>query len=630
MARKLKTKQAVHRYLESGQELSSSAASDIEKMLSSSDSDTSGSSLVRRRRGMRDILRKSYDKILKHGLNDENVNTSTLNSNKSKHCIKSQCTVTETNELKSPDIQTDTVHAKVDIVNTPIAQKNTDCKYDKKPETTKTTHKRYLMHHLLDKAKRLKAHRTRRRSLRPNVKKKFRKRYIYPSSKKHSKNMQKRTRSSHKSEIHQNELRQKSWRKSKMFSKESESKSETKSDPVCQTPHTSSDIKESLEPKHSFASGRKKKASYCAPSTKSALGCSTSQMPSSSDNIPKPKHSLAVGRKRFILPSVSARSSRKIIPRKRYIDELEQSPNKILDEDSHGSRSSLSGSSEAISAMDGESSPDDTQPEVPSHNSKKKIGLLDQPLVVEGKRPWKPSLKVQMKLSEMNCDYPFALKKNIDGSSGTSSGSFKDIIKPDMVSKYAEKMAQKPKEKPLKVVESSKKSSNIKCDPERTENDSSDALEDGKKPEDKLEKVAAKIEKILKSQWEGRLKNSKENSSKKLSSQIVAQWKTEQQQRCSNQRRTKNILRKARLQLKRKNLNLRTRQSVKQTSPSSIIAPTLNAQSLFEKAQSNSSGVSFVDQKDVPSKATLCKFFEIILSSKPFYISFPFNEFILL
>lgn len=589
MARALKTKAAIQQYLETNQEPSSSAASDIEKIFSSSDSDTTTPSFVRRRRGMRDIIRRSYDKMLKHGLQDDHVHKNNLYSNKSKSCIKLDHNVKKSMDNQTVVLQDKTDLVKNDNVNIPVIPANDDKLCEPSGTNPKPTEKKYLMKHLLSKAKRLQSHRG-RRSVKPNVKKKFKRRFAYPTSRRYSKTIKRKTRSNFRNEVKKSELQCKSFCKNK-----SDTKLDSKTISASSS-QTQSEKQLISESKQSSSSSRKRMISPSGSGIQTVFEQSQTH---SNKGIAKPKHSLAVGRKRFILPSMSARSSRKIIPRRRYIDESEQFSNKTVDEDSHESRSSLSGSSEAISAMDGESSPDDTQPENEHpQSSLKKVGLLDQPLVVEGKRPWKPSLKIQMKLSEMNPDYPFALKKSMDGSSGTSSGSFKDIIKPDMVSKYAEKMAQKPKEKPLKILEGTKKLPMRRIESEKAENDSSDVFED-KKTEDKLEKVAAKIEKILKSQWEGRLKN----SSKKLSSQIMAQWKTEQQQRTSNQRRTKNILRKARLQIKKR--NLRTRQSAKESPV--IIVQDINAQPFASKVQTSLPGLSSVEEMDVPNPNLLCK-----------------------
>ncbi|GBL83584.1 Histone-lysine N-methyltransferase 2A [Araneus ventricosus] len=521
VAIKLKQKEAIQRFLDSSNELSSPPTSEIDRLLSSSDSDTSTYS-VRRERGMRNIVRKSYDKMIKEGLSKSNVHSNntvyvekTPQSSKPKSFAKQNAPLEARLRSESPVEQTNSVN---------ICKSKNDTQVDSNlPSDNKVSGKTSIVKHLLEKAKnQVKTRRRRRRNMRPTVQKKFRNRYIYPSKCKYS-NLRKKLPTTEEDGSLKNKLRKKSLK--------------------------------SLE----------------HPVSKNDLGLeSNSPVKLEKGTLKgKPKRSFP-RRKRFVLPSMSARSSRKIIPRKRYLDEYELPFKKAVDEDSQCSRSSLSGSSETISAMDGGSSPEDTQMEDSRYSKKlqKKVGLLDRPLVVEGKRQWKPSLKVQMKLSEMN--YEFGLKKNDDSSgTGTSSGSFKDIIKPDMVSKYAEKMAQKPKDRPFKILESFKKSSlhSVKSEPEKADY-SSDNMDDDKKPEDKLEKVAAKIEKLLKSQWEGRLKESSLQSSVKMPTKLessVAQWKSEQQQRTSSQRRTKNIIRKARLQLKKKNLNLRTRKSDKDT-----------------------------------------------------------------
>ncbi|KAF8774197.1 Histone-lysine N-methyltransferase 2A like protein [Argiope bruennichi] len=522
VANKSKQKEAIRRFLDSSNEFSSPPTSEIDRLLSSSDSDTSTYS-VRRERGMRNIVRKSYDKMIKEGLSKSNVHSNntvyvdkTPQSSKPKPFARQNISLEARFRSELPVEQSNPVN---------IYKSKSDNQIDTNlPSDNKASGKTSIVRHLLEKAKhQVKTRRRRRRTMRPTVQRKFQNRYIYPSKCKYS-NLRKKL----------------------------------------------STVEEDRSPKNKL-----RKKSFEHPVSKNDLG------PESNSSVKLERETLKdkskrsfPRRKRFILPSMSARSSRKIIPRKRYLDEYELPLKKTVDEDSQCSRSSLSGSSETISAMDGGSSPEDTQMEDSRYSKKlqKKVGLLDRPLVVEGKRQWKPSLKVQMKLSEMNYEYPFGLKKNDDSSgTGTSSGSFKDIIKPDMVSKYAEKMAQKPKDRPFKILESFKKSSShsVKSEPEKAE-DSSDNMDDDKKPEDKLEKVAAKIEKLLKSQWEGRLKESSLQSSVKMPTKLesVTQWKSEQQQRTSSQRRTKNIIRKARLQLKKKNLNLRTRKSDKDTSVS--------------------------------------------------------------
>ncbi|XP_054717366.1 uncharacterized protein LOC129226762 [Uloborus diversus] len=568
VALKLKQKRALHRYLESNQELSSSGASEIERILSS-DSDSSSSSSSRQKKGMRDVIRKPCDKLIKGKLEEPHIHNNITNHEQSKQCIKSKCNVKKA--LETFNSQPEPRLTGKELPNLPAPKTENHSKIDSDLQgKSKASKKKTLLRHLLEKTKHeVKVRRRRKRSMRPNVKKKFRKNLMYSSRNKYSPNLRK-TVAADLNPSSQIRLRQKSW-----STKIADAKSVITSD---QTSNATSLPKPEI----------------------------TKVVHSS-----KSKRSLTVGRKRFVLPSMSARSSRKIIPRRRYMDEYDQPRQRALDEESQGSRSSLSGSSEAISAMDGGSSPDDSRFSEDGRilNSKKKVGILDRPLIVEGKRPWKPSLKVQMKLSEMKLDYPFALKKNIDGSSGTSSGSFKDIIKPDMVSKYAEKMAQKPKEKPLKLVENVKKNFplNAKSEPDGGDCDNSDALEDSKKPEDKLEKVAAKIEKLLKSQWEGRLKDStvkpSTNVPPKFESDVV-HWKNEQQQQLScNQKRTKSLLRKARLQLKRRNLNLRTRQSDKQANLNvAAEIKDVNSQVFPKNSQSILPSLSVSEQMDVPSK----------------------------
>lgn len=74
-----------------------------------------------------------------------------------------------------------------------------------------------------------------------------------------------------------------------------------------------------------------------------------------------------------------------------------------------------------------------------------KMGLFEQPLIVEGKRPWKPSLKVQMKLSDMSYDQKRILK-NVDNGSGSntlsSESSSKEVIRKD-ISKYTDQIVNK-------------------------------------------------------------------------------------------------------------------------------------------------------------------------------------------
>ncbi|GIY02386.1 hypothetical protein CEXT_389471 [Caerostris extrusa] len=559
VAQKSKQKEAIQRLFESSNGLSSPATSEIDKLCSSSDSDTSTFS-IRQERGMRNIVRKSYDKMIKDGLKS-NVSSDTVCNDRASQCSKPklsgrQSSQSETRLKTQPSMeQMSTVYKNLNKSKSNIL---TDSNLS---SGNKMLKKNSLVRHLLEKAKHQgKSRRGRRKNMQPTLQKKFRKHYIYQTS------MRKKIPTIEKDESIENKMRKKSSRS-----------------------------------EHSIA--------------QNVLNFENNNSVNVERRILKPKLKRSFsGHKRFILPSMSARSSRKIIPRKRYIDEYDLCGRKMQDEDSHCSRSSLSGSSETISAMDGGSSPEDTQIEDSRYSKKyqKKIGLLDRPLVIEGKRQWKPSLKVQMKLSEMNYEYPFGLKKNDDSSgTGASSGSFKDIIMPDMVSKYAEKMAQKPKDRPFKILESFKKSAShsVKSEPEKAE--SSDDMDDDRKPEDKLEKVAAKIEKLLKSQWEGRLKESSLHSSAKMPSKFdsAAQWKNEHQQRTSTQKRTKNIIRKARLQLKKKNLNLRARKSNKDFPLSNDDVKNKdvkNKPGFSEKTASAVPKLPIVNQSDVPSKNLSC------------------------
>ncbi|XP_064470596.1 histone-lysine N-methyltransferase 2A-like isoform X2 [Ornithodoros turicata] len=168
--------------------------------------------------------------------------------------------------------------------------------------------------------------------------------------------------------------------------------------------------------------------------------------------------------KGFQLPAISARSSRKIIPRKRYLEDSE--------EEIPSQRRRKMQSAEVNNELaTGVTPPTESK----EHDDSPKVGLLEQPLVVQGKRPWKPSLKVQLRLSETNLGVPLP---SAGRDSQSSSDSCHDSIKRDMVSRYAEIMATKED-----VVETP-----------------------GSPPAGLIdEKVAAKIERLLKSQWESRI-----------------------------------------------------------------------------------------------------------------------------
>lgn len=558
MALKIKQNEKLQQILDSSN--LSPTTSEVDKLFTS-DSESSSSSL-RKSRGMRDILRKSYDKMLKDGLgkvvNKSNLPGNNLNTSKCrqipKHNVLSR-TVTLNKESLNENVKLN-----------PCKPKSDDQISSQSQSEFKLSDKNSSFNPHLDNIQHQgRTRRRRKRSMRPNVKKKFPGRFMYSNSKYSS--LRKRLPTIKENETLKNKLRN-------IVSKDGPAM------------HLGLDS-----------------INYNATA------------PDSSDSVSIVKESIKpktrrpyTGHKRFVLPSMSARSSRKIIPRKRYIDEYDFSKTKVHEEDSQCSRSSTSGSSETISAMDGGSSPDNSQLEDVRQSRKfqKKVGLLDRPLLVEGKRAWKPSLKVQMKLSQMNCEYPFELKRNnMDDSSGTctSSGSFKDIIKPDMVSKYAEKMAQKPKERPFKILESFKRSvpQSVKSDAEKADVNSSDNSDDGK------DKVAAKIEKLLKSQWEGRLKDPAAKLPTKIESP-VEKWMSAQQERTSKQRRTKTIIRKARLQLKKKNLNLRARKTDKDSVNVAPDGTSILADPLF--AEKKCTPVVGLPLDDI-SKPSTSKFIEI-------------------
>ncbi|KAK8757205.1 hypothetical protein V5799_000092 [Amblyomma americanum] len=210
----------------------------------------------------------------------------------------------------------------------------------------------------------------------------------------------------------------------------------------------------------------------------------------------------------FQLPAVSARSSRRIIPRKRYLEDSEEDvpqklhvqkkrsvssqlpavPEGVPVEDSKDADGKLAlqedGSREEHSAdrTDDSSCQLEVERGAEEGDAGARVGLFDQPLVVQGKRPWKPSLKVQLRLSEANFGSPFTFKGSRTGSQTTSSAdSTRESIKRDMVSRYAEIMATREDGPSAEVPNS----------PPGTA-----PLED---------KVAAKIARLLKSQWENRL-----------------------------------------------------------------------------------------------------------------------------
>lgn len=231
------------------------------------------------------------------------------------------------------------------------------------------------------------------------------------------------------------------------------------------------------------------------------------------------------------LPLISSHSSRKIIPKKHFLEDYD-SPIRYYDK-------TLRLDSNPISSK--ESSPEPVSSSIPDVNDTpiKKLGSLEQPLVVEGKRSWKPSLKVQMQLSEDSYDDLCHLnRKSVEKTSSTASSSgsglVKDVIKKDMVSRYASIIAKKSSKDRLSEASVGSASP------------TSSSKEEDVKLEDK---VAAKIEKLLKSQWESRLNKVNKNSPSLPLSSTRRNRDVQQ-----TQRHTKNILRKARLQLNKRTL----------------------------------------------------------------------------
>ncbi|XP_076305270.1 uncharacterized protein LOC143222536 isoform X1 [Tachypleus tridentatus] len=138
-------------------------------------------------------------------------------------------------------------------------------------------------------------------------------------------------------------------------------------------------------------------------------------------------HHSSCFRKQFTVPSISCNSARKIFPRKSFLDDYD-SPFHYTESKREKLRSK-----ELSKKYNSKMFMSDAEVNEGVDTSKK-IGLLDQPLVLEGKRPWKPSLKIQMKLSEMNCNL-FRLKKTGDYNLENNEGSFMHT-KQDMTSKY--------------------------------------------------------------------------------------------------------------------------------------------------------------------------------------------------
>ncbi|KAG1664682.1 Histone-lysine N-methyltransferase 2B [Nymphon striatum] len=269
-------------------------------------------------------------------------------------------------------------------------------------------------------------------------------------------------------------------------------------------------------------------------------------------------------RRKVILPVKSTISSRKIIPPRRFSDNV-SSAIKYEEEcsDFYSPHACLPNSSEDRS---------------------QKIGLLEQPLIIEGKRPWKPSFKVQMRLSDSSYEVkntPKSVDNKSNSSNTLSSGSSKELIRQD-ISKYTDQMVTSTVEsdkkthiKPVTKIAGLIKPARLTFKSsleKKSEEEEKKARRDERKRSQINIKVTAKIEKLLKSQWEDRLrkpgrnpwktcamkremymwpstlKNMHFNKQSENESQALAQ------QRASAQRQTKNIIKKARLQLNKRTL----------------------------------------------------------------------------
>ncbi|XP_067129301.1 uncharacterized protein [Centruroides vittatus] len=159
----------------------------------------------------------------------------------------------------------------------------------------------------------------------------------------------------------------------------------------------------------------------------------------------------------------------------------------------------------------------------------------------------KSNTEEQVEISSVNCTTPYCLSDSGRNSKLSSSCSIEELIKRKMVSRYADIMATKSKDKFY--------SENVKA---LSATKSENIIQFHKTG--KLEKVASKIEKILKSQWEGRI-----NTDSSIPTLFTSSsYKKNNQQCLFSQNRTRNILCKPRLQLNhQKLLDLHKPESVK-------------------------------------------------------------------
>jgi len=113
------------------------------------------------------------------------------------------------------------------------------------------------------------------------------------------------------------------------------------------------------------------------------------------------KNSPTIHKKGFVLPKQSSRSSRVIKPNKRFLEELDHSPTlkkkvKTEGDISFGSPPSTEANTSALFSVTGLKKGPMSPTSQADYFSRGDRGLLDQPLIVAGKRDRKPSLKLQL------------------------------------------------------------------------------------------------------------------------------------------------------------------------------------------------------------------------------------------
>lgn len=110
------------------------------------------------------------------------------------------------------------------------------------------------------------------------------------------------------------------------------------------------------------------------------------------------KHSPVVHKREFVLPKQSSRSSRVIKPNKRFLEEDILSPSRKKKTKTEGNTSfgSPGPGADAGSSFSVDKAATPTLSQTKEMFSRTSVGLLDQPLIVAGKRDRKPSLKLQL------------------------------------------------------------------------------------------------------------------------------------------------------------------------------------------------------------------------------------------